>query len=1203
MAVKNKEGQPVFPSWSALLKRAAEVARGENKESQANDISSLVDQGNLHLAAELAKEALVGENWNNFLEDQFDVNLEELDYSSSSLQKSLLNLSSRLITLNYDQCLEWANSGQANYTSFDNSNNAQLRNFKANRSDKDMIWHLHGTIKNSEHIVLTPQSYQRLYGKGGQSEYSAALSALKDLMSTESLLFVGSSMSDVELLAALNEQNLLFSGNTGPHYVLVRASQKSIIERVLGELTNVIEILTFPEFGDPLVEVIDNLASHSAPNKMQTDTQDCDLDNNSQSQQVSCFDNVSIHFANPIDKPNDYDYLNRFAQSFRGDVQKYYLSNESLWADSDYTFIFTKLTKNGFLIEDESCCYDYIPLQDFFCELSVESKGVFIFVDNIPDNITGEIIEEYTDLPIALYCLDTKSKKHKRVVNGIHQQLFKKKNLAIFDKNIICNKKNFDLDANLSGTNQVSNINKTKTTNVDKRSTTKFIGRSSDLSLISREMIRIESKGLALVLKGSGGIGKTTIANKLALEYSERGKFKEGITFIDCEPITSYELFYQKISEAFSFSQIYDLEDHLMCNEISGDLLIILDNYESILNLDNDKEKFLKLTGIINDYCSLLITSRDRCQEPWEHEVSLRSLDPNEGLEIFNSHSKCIYDKEIELRYLKEEIIENLLDCNPLAIELVALNTPPGKDIYELEKDLIREFESIEDSTYYLTSKSDSNITRKKSLLGSINYSYNTLNEQDKKALELISLFPDGISLRNLREIVKNQRSKIKGTFNLSDRTIKTLSDKSLLINSGRDIKLHSIVSRFTLSKAKNNKSNEVYWKDIARYNFYFLRELDRIYVNHEFITHQLITSYINNLLITINTTDKLELDEKLISELLIYTLKVSEFSAGVSIIKPVEKAVLNLKRTLSALSVELNYEQQTLLDLTIHSIFLTKGCYENSLEKLRKIIPIESLSSDFENGTLKYYINRKASELYSSHGNTEIVFRHTVDSNLFGCFYPHALLYAGVISDNILEICDVNVNYFEACRISNKLSEHEVINYIDSLHPKEHSERCTMHFFLNKITPLTEKQVSKLVSIDPLDSALKLAMKARILWKKYHGKTMSSDDKNRISVMYERAIEQLYIVKYMQLTILNEYCEFLLEIMDKDKFEVNYNTMNDITLEYSYPYWSHEITRLKDPTIPPFNPIDNMEPYGVKTENYIRNFVRSTIDLRKQAA
>ncbi|MEZ9342590.1 SIR2 family protein [Vibrio cyclitrophicus] len=1200
MAIKNKEGQNVFPSWPTLLERAAKVALDENKEGLSTAISALVPLNKLQQAAELAKEALIGDNWNDFLEKQFDVDLEQLDSSSSSLQKALWKLSRRHITLNYDHCLEWANDCSANLSYFDNSSTRQLKKFKANDITKDMVWHLHGTIKEPEHLVLTPESYNRLYGKGGEGEYAAALSALNEIMSSDNLLFVGSSMSDVELLAELGNQNKLFSGNTGPHYVLVREKQKEETIKTLGELTNVIEVLTFSDFGDPLVEAIEELASHTSQKKKIVDTLDDGGSAAQPNDTCTSFDSVSIHLANPIDKPHDYDHLTKFTKGFKCHVEKHYLSSDSLWNESDYTFIFTSLTKNGFLVEDESCCSDYLSIEEFLDELPLDTKGVFIFVDDIPVHITKYFIEDLTELPVAIYQVDKDCKKQRRTIDKAPFQLFRKHILDLTNVSIIANQDSFNLSANLSGKHYLANNITTKLNNVDKSSVTKFIGRSSDLSSISREIIRIENKNLALVLKGSGGVGKTTIANKLAVEYSKRGKYEQGITFIDCEPISSYEQFYQQVTRGFCLASILDLEQHLINNNFDNNRLIILDNYESILNLDDDRDLFINLTGIITEFSSLIITSRDRIQEQWGQELSLRSLDSLEGVELFNYHTKNTYNSKKEQLFLREEIVENLLDCNPLAIEIVSSNIPPGKVLHDLEKDLIKEFESIDDTTYYLTAKSDSNINRKKSLLGSINYSYNTLNDIDKRAIELISLFPDGISLRNLREITENKKNRSNFKFYISDRTIKSLSDKSLLINSGNDIKLHSIVSRFTLSKAKNNESNQMYWERVAKYNFSFMNSIEEIYINYEPVALELTTSYLNNFLLLIENIGKIEIDDELIDDIFSYVFNVIKFSTSVCIFKPVNASLIKFKKELDEISWHLEDEYKTLLSLFFIVLEYRKGNYNSALESLEKVSPISSIVKSCELYSMQFYINELTIGIYNVEGYVKECFEYSLESRFYGCFYPYFLLSAGVISSDIIEICDVDYSYFEAKRISGTLDFDEISKHLDYIHPQEFYQQCVVRYIINKEFTLSEMEVSKIVSTTPVTSGLKLAMRAKIKSIALNKNDSSHSAVREIKELYERSIQKTVSSKYLHLSVLQDYCEFLKANELKDDFESVYNMMVLINGKSKFPYWEHEISRLKDTSIPVYSPIENQSPYGMDTSKYAKEFIKDTIRVKK---
>ncbi|EKO3462427.1 hypothetical protein NTE11_004390, partial [Vibrio fluvialis] len=270
------------------------------------------------------------------------------------------------------------------------------------------------------------------------------------------------------------------------------------------------------------------------------------------------------------------------------------------------------------------------------------------------------------------------------------------------------------------------------------------------------------------------------------------------------------------------------------------------------LNLDDRHKptikKYLDLVGAVSEFCSVIITTRETIEEPWSYELTLRSLESDEALELFNIHTKYQYNSSKQQTFIKTELIEKHLDRNPLAIKLVSSNIPPSKDIYDLERDLFNELKSIDKSTY-LNSTSDSNINRQDSLLGSIIYSYNTLNHEEKRAIELISLFPDGISLNNLKEIIKNGKNKLKSSIDITDRNIKSLSNKSLLINSGNDIKLHSIVGRVIISIAKTNEKTHPYWHTVCLYNINFIELVHSLNINNEWIATDLFTSYYNNII------------------------------------------------------------------------------------------------------------------------------------------------------------------------------------------------------------------------------------------------------------------------------------------------------------------------------------------------------------------
>lgn len=69
-----------------------------------------------------------------------------------------------------------------------------------------MLWHLHGKIEAPHHMVLTPQSYHRLYQDDAEGHYESALMKFRELISNKVILFIGCSLDDAELLAEIVKQ-------------------------------------------------------------------------------------------------------------------------------------------------------------------------------------------------------------------------------------------------------------------------------------------------------------------------------------------------------------------------------------------------------------------------------------------------------------------------------------------------------------------------------------------------------------------------------------------------------------------------------------------------------------------------------------------------------------------------------------------------------------------------------------------------------------------------------------------------------------------------------------------------------------------------------------------------------------------------------------------------------------------------------------
>jgi len=251
-SIKNKQGEPVFPDWSGLLSLAAIELEKQIEKSNAKLVEIFLDKQDYQQAAKYAYEGLKGPNWTAFFKSQFNPELDSLNPSSASLPEAIWRLSNQIITLNYDKTLQWAHIQPAQVSIIQNHSLAELADFQKSNCDKPVVWHLHGHIDNCAELILTPNGYQKLYATGTDTEahYKAALDTLKTVSRNNSLLFIGCSLDDAELLSEIHQEQTLLAENTGPHYALVHKDEEALIKAKL-KGTN-IKLIPFEDFGDPL---------------------------------------------------------------------------------------------------------------------------------------------------------------------------------------------------------------------------------------------------------------------------------------------------------------------------------------------------------------------------------------------------------------------------------------------------------------------------------------------------------------------------------------------------------------------------------------------------------------------------------------------------------------------------------------------------------------------------------------------------------------------------------------------------------------------------------------------------------------------------------------------------------------------------------------------------------------------------------------
>jgi tetratricopeptide (TPR) repeat protein len=253
MTVLAQSGQPLFPSWKALLIAAAKRLEEEEKPDDMALVRSLVNKGRLLDAAKDAQLGL-GSNWHDFLKSQFDKTSDEAQDISLELARLVWQVGSELVvTTNYDNVLHWACPRPHDIDKWNIEAAVEQCKLLRDGVNKPTIWHLHGHIGDSANIILTPDGYQRLYADDTtERRYNAALKTLHHLLASRNFLFIGFSLADEDFTDQLRMLEQVYQGAAGPHYVLLPEAQRDQFKSP----TPAIEPVFFKDFGEPMLDCL-----------------------------------------------------------------------------------------------------------------------------------------------------------------------------------------------------------------------------------------------------------------------------------------------------------------------------------------------------------------------------------------------------------------------------------------------------------------------------------------------------------------------------------------------------------------------------------------------------------------------------------------------------------------------------------------------------------------------------------------------------------------------------------------------------------------------------------------------------------------------------------------------------------------------------------------------------------------------------------
>jgi predicted ATPase/class 3 adenylate cyclase/Tfp pilus assembly protein PilF len=307
---------------------------------------------------------------------------------------------------------------------------------------------------------------------------------------------------------------------------------------------------------------------------------------------------------------------------------------------------------------------------------------------------------------------------------------------------------------------------------------TSFIGRRKEMD----EIKHLLSATHLLTLLGPGGTGKTRIALQTGADMID--DFPHGVWYVELAQLSDPALVVQEIASVFNIKETGStmLMDILIEYLREKELLIILDNCEHLI----DECAKISETLIKNNMkLKIIATSRETLRIAGETifrvpTLTVPDIQDKHTVESLFAHesSRLFIERAISVKTdfdIKAESILpiaqicNYLDGIPFAIELAAARVR-SLPVHKIAERLVDRFS-------FLTGGSRTALPHQQTLLATIDWSYDLLNDKEKSLLRRLSVFAGGWSLEAAEEVCSYNGVKETEILDL----LNYLVDKSLI--------------------------------------------------------------------------------------------------------------------------------------------------------------------------------------------------------------------------------------------------------------------------------------------------------------------------------------------------------------------------------------------------------------------------------------
>jgi predicted ATPase/DNA-binding CsgD family transcriptional regulator len=281
-----------------------------------------------------------------------------------------------------------------------------------------------------------------------------------------------------------------------------------------------------------------------------------------------------------------------------------------------------------------------------------------------------------------------------------------------------------------------------------------LLGREKESATIRQLLNRADVR--LVTITGPGGVGKTSLALQVAHEVQDA--FTDGVFFISLAAISDSTLIIPTIAHTLN---VIESPNRLLLDSLKEFLrnkqtLLLLDNFEQIISAAPLLSELLSACAGLR----MLATSREALRLRGEQEFPLSPLalpDPSSvetlmqysGIALFVQRAQGI-QPDFKLTQENASAVSEIcarLDGLPLAIELAAARIKLLPLATILEK--LRE-----SSLQLLTSGARDLPARQQTLRSAIQWSYDLLANDEKRAIRWLSIFVGGCTLEAAQSVI-----------------------------------------------------------------------------------------------------------------------------------------------------------------------------------------------------------------------------------------------------------------------------------------------------------------------------------------------------------------------------------------------------------------------------------------------------------------